>query len=51
LLVSKPALDSAEGHRLVSLQDTPGGLSETSVPLWRPRAPAAPAPAASAPAG
>jgi predicted dehydrogenase len=51
LLVVQRALDSAEGHRLVSLQDTPGGLSETSVPLWRPRAPAAPAPAASAPAG
>ncbi|MDQ6672743.1 MAG: Gfo/Idh/MocA family oxidoreductase [Chloroflexota bacterium] len=38
LLVIQRALDSAEGYRLVSLQDLPGGLSEHSVPLWRARA-------------
>jgi hypothetical protein len=38
LLVIQRALDSAEGHRLVSLQDMPGGLAESSVPLWRARA-------------
>jgi predicted dehydrogenase len=43
LLVIQRALDSAEGHRIVSLQDTPGGLNEHSVPLWRPRASAPPA--------
>jgi predicted dehydrogenase len=40
LLVVQRALDSAEGHRLVSLQDQPGGLSEKSVPLWRRMDPA-----------
>ncbi|MGI9149596.1 MAG: Gfo/Idh/MocA family protein [Chloroflexota bacterium] len=37
LLVIQRALDSAEGHRLVSLQDLPGGLDANSVPLWHPR--------------
>ena len=40
LLVVQRALDSAEGSRLVSLQDQPGGLSEKSVPLWRRMEPA-----------
>ena len=37
VLIVMRALDSAEEHRVVDLSDLPGGLSETGVPLWRPR--------------
>jgi predicted dehydrogenase len=37
LLVVMLALDAAEGQRLEHLPPGPDGLSETAVPLWRPR--------------
>jgi predicted dehydrogenase len=37
LLLAMRALDSAEEHRLVEITEAPGGLSESGVPLWRPR--------------
>ncbi len=37
MLIVLRGLDSAEGSGVVELDDAPGGLAESSVPLWRPR--------------
>jgi predicted dehydrogenase len=37
MLIVLRGLDAAESGRTVTLDDAPGGLSATSVPLWRPR--------------
>jgi predicted dehydrogenase len=37
LVVVMQALDSAESGRVLEVTEIPGGLSESPVPLWRPR--------------
>lgn len=37
MLIVLRGLDAAESNRVVTLDDAPGGLSASSVPLWRPR--------------
>jgi predicted dehydrogenase len=37
LLIVMQALDSAESRRVVDVTETPGGLSERPIDLWRPR--------------
>ncbi|HEU5330086.1 MAG TPA: Gfo/Idh/MocA family oxidoreductase [Thermomicrobiales bacterium] len=37
MLIVLRGLDAAESERTVTLDDAPGGLSASSVPLWRPR--------------
>ena len=36
MLIVLRGLDSAEQGRAMSLDDAPGGLAVSSVPLWRP---------------
>ena len=36
MLIVLRGLDSAEQGRAMSLDDAPGGLAASSVPLWRP---------------